>query len=66
MFLRPRYGWLGLGSLPHYLVFEFLSPLIGLTGILVTIVWWLAGGLYFFAAFLWIVPDRRIEKTLSH
>ena len=27
--------------------------------------WWLAGGLYFAAALLWIVPDRRIEKTLS-
>jgi cellulose synthase/poly-beta-1,6-N-acetylglucosamine synthase-like glycosyltransferase len=45
MFLRPRYGWLGLGSLPHYLVFEFLSPLVGLTGVFVTIVWWAAGGL---------------------
>jgi cellulose synthase/poly-beta-1,6-N-acetylglucosamine synthase-like glycosyltransferase len=45
MFLRPRYGWLGLGSLPHHLVFEFLSPAMALTGVIVTVVWWLLGGL---------------------
>ena len=26
LFLRPRYRMLGLGSLPHFLFFEFLSP----------------------------------------
>ena len=25
---------------------------------------WLAGGLYVVVAILWLVPDRRIEKTL--
>jgi uncharacterized membrane protein len=27
---------------------------------------WLAGGLYVLVAMMWLVPDRRIEKMLSH
>ena len=27
---------------------------------------WLAGGLYVLVAVMWLVPDRRIEKTLTH
>ena len=43
-----------------------VSVLIYVVGIPLAFVgWWLAGGLYFFSALLWIVPDRRIEKTLS-
>jgi uncharacterized membrane protein len=26
---------------------------------------WLAGGLYVLVAVLWLVPDRRIEQTLT-
>jgi uncharacterized membrane protein len=26
---------------------------------------WIAGGLYFLVAVMWLIPDRRIEKTLS-
>jgi hypothetical protein len=26
---------------------------------------WIAGGLYVAAAIMWLVPDRRIERTLS-
>jgi len=26
---------------------------------------WIAGGLYVFVALLWLVPDRRIERTLA-
>jgi cellulose synthase/poly-beta-1,6-N-acetylglucosamine synthase-like glycosyltransferase len=55
MFLRPRYGWLGFATLPHYLVFEFLSPLIALTGLFVTIGWWLLGGLSLQFALLFLV-----------
>ena len=43
-----------------------LSVLIYVVAIPLAFVgWWLAGGLYFGASLLWIVPDRRIEKTLS-
>jgi uncharacterized membrane protein len=28
--------------------------------------WWLAYGLYVFVAVMWLVPDRRIEKTIAH
>jgi len=27
--------------------------------------WWLAGALYVLVAIMWLVPDRRIEKTLK-
>jgi len=27
--------------------------------------WWLAYGLYVFVAVMWLVPDRRIEKTIA-
>jgi cellulose synthase/poly-beta-1,6-N-acetylglucosamine synthase-like glycosyltransferase len=51
---RPRYGVLGLVAMPYFLVFEFLSPLFALLGIVVTTLWWLLGGLSvaYFAAFL--------------
>jgi uncharacterized membrane protein len=28
--------------------------------------WWLAFSLYALVAIMWIIPDRRIERTLSH
>ncbi|PYS20976.1 MAG: hypothetical protein DMF72_19285 [Acidobacteria bacterium] len=28
--------------------------------------WWLAYGLYVLVAVMWLVPDRRIEKTIAH
>jgi cellulose synthase/poly-beta-1,6-N-acetylglucosamine synthase-like glycosyltransferase len=45
MFMRPRYGLLGLLTLPYFLVYEFLAPVIVLLGIFLVAVWWLAGGL---------------------
>jgi uncharacterized membrane protein len=26
---------------------------------------WIAGGLYVFVAVMWLIPDRRIERTLA-
>jgi cellulose synthase/poly-beta-1,6-N-acetylglucosamine synthase-like glycosyltransferase len=51
---RPRYGLVGLVAMPYFLVFEFLSPLFALLGLVVTTVWWLVGGLSlaYFLAFL--------------
>ncbi|MCM3871056.1 MAG: TMEM175 family protein [Pyrinomonadaceae bacterium] len=28
--------------------------------------WWLSGALYILVAIMWLIPDRRIEKTLTH
>ncbi len=54
MFFRPRYGWLGLATMPYFLIFEFLSPAVALIGVIVTVLWWLLGGLSlgFFLVFL--------------
>jgi cellulose synthase/poly-beta-1,6-N-acetylglucosamine synthase-like glycosyltransferase len=51
---RPRYGLVGLVAMPYFLVFEFLSPVFALLGLVVTTVWWLFGGLSlgYFLAFL--------------
>jgi TMEM175 potassium channel family protein len=43
-----------------------LSPLIYLSAIPLAFVSpWIASGLYIFAALIWLVPDRRIERALS-
>jgi len=43
-----------------------LSPLIYLTAIPLAFVSpWIANGLYAFAALLWLIPDRRIERVLE-
>jgi cellulose synthase/poly-beta-1,6-N-acetylglucosamine synthase-like glycosyltransferase len=51
---RPRYGVLGLVAMPYFLLFEFLSPMFALLGLVVTVLWWLVGGLstVYFLAFL--------------
>ena len=40
--------------MPYFILFEFLSPLFALLGLVVTVLWWLLGGLStgFFLAFL--------------
>jgi cellulose synthase/poly-beta-1,6-N-acetylglucosamine synthase-like glycosyltransferase len=45
MIANPRYGRIGLLAMPYFAVFEFLSPVFALVGMLVTIVWWIFGGL---------------------
>lgn len=45
MFGKPRYGWVGLGALPYFVFYEFLAPIFILVGTVMTIGWWLAGGL---------------------
>jgi cellulose synthase/poly-beta-1,6-N-acetylglucosamine synthase-like glycosyltransferase len=51
---RPRYGILGLVAMPYFVLFEFLSPLFALLGLVVTVLWWLLGGLstVYFLAFV--------------
>ena len=44
-----------------------LSPAIYLAAIPLAFVSpWIASGLYTFAALLWLVPDRRIERVLEN
>jgi uncharacterized membrane protein len=43
-----------------------LSPLLYLTAIpLAFVSSWIAGGLYVFAALLWLIPDPRIEREIE-
>jgi cellulose synthase/poly-beta-1,6-N-acetylglucosamine synthase-like glycosyltransferase len=50
----PRYGIFGLVAMPYFLIFEFLSPMFALLGLVVTTLWFLLGGLsvVYFAAFV--------------
>ena len=43
LFLNPRYGVIGLVALPYFAIFEFLSPLFALLGVVVTILLWAFG-----------------------
>ena len=38
MMFNPRYGLVGMMAMPYFMIFEFLSPLFSLVGIIVTIV----------------------------
>ena len=51
---RPHYGVLGLVAMPYFVLFEFLSPMFALLGLVVTVLWWVLGGLstVYFLAFL--------------
>jgi cellulose synthase/poly-beta-1,6-N-acetylglucosamine synthase-like glycosyltransferase len=54
MIANVRYGVVGLVALPYFAVFEFLSPVFALLGLVVTLLWWLLGGLstVYFLAFV--------------
>jgi uncharacterized membrane protein len=44
-----------------------LSPVLYVLGIISTCRWsWVAQALYVLVALMWLVPDRRIEKSLRH
>ena len=44
-----------------------ISIVINLVAIPLALVkWWMACALYVLVAVMWLVPDRRIEKTLAH
>jgi cellulose synthase/poly-beta-1,6-N-acetylglucosamine synthase-like glycosyltransferase len=54
MLFSPRYGVVGLVAMPYFALFEFLSPVFSLAGVVVTILLWLLGELTatYVAAFL--------------
>jgi uncharacterized membrane protein len=44
-----------------------LSPVFYLLAIVASFIRpWIAGSLYVFVALMWLVPDRRIERTIEH
>lgn len=75
MFLNPKYGVLGLLSVPYWVFFEYLSPIIEATGLLITVLFWLLGYLnwkvfvllvlfvYFFAVMFSIIALLTEERT---
>jgi cellulose synthase/poly-beta-1,6-N-acetylglucosamine synthase-like glycosyltransferase len=64
---RPRYGILGLVAMPYFVLFEFLSPLFALLGLVVTLLWWLLGGLstVYFLAFVAVSIGLGLLLTIS-
>lgn len=50
MILNPRYGVMGMFTMPYFLLFEYLGPLIGVLGLTVTLVsavmGWIPWGLF--------------------
>jgi hypothetical protein len=44
-----------------------LSPVLYVLAIVSTFFWlWVAQALYVLSALIWLVPDRRIERSLPH
>jgi cellulose synthase/poly-beta-1,6-N-acetylglucosamine synthase-like glycosyltransferase len=67
MFANPRYGVVGLVAMPYFVVFEFLSPVFALGGLVVTVLWWILGGLstLYFGAFLLVSIGLGLTLTTA-
>jgi cellulose synthase/poly-beta-1,6-N-acetylglucosamine synthase-like glycosyltransferase len=67
MLLNRRYGAVGLVAMPYFALFEFLSPVFSLAGILITIVLWLLGVLSatYFLAFLLVSIGLGVLLTTA-
>ena len=69
---RPRYGSVGMISLPGFFVFEMLSPIVELTGYLLLPVLWAAGllnlsvaGTFFVLALMYMVLVSAVAVLLE-
>jgi cellulose synthase/poly-beta-1,6-N-acetylglucosamine synthase-like glycosyltransferase len=64
---NPRYGAVGLVAMPYFVFFEFLSPVFALGGLLVTVLWWLLGGLStaYFVSFLLVSIGLGLAITTA-
>jgi cellulose synthase/poly-beta-1,6-N-acetylglucosamine synthase-like glycosyltransferase len=67
MFANPRYGIVGLVAMPYFVIFEFLSPVFALGGLVVTVLWWILGGLstVYFVAFLLVSIGLGLTLTTA-
>ena len=69
---RPRYGSVGMVSLPGFLVFEMLSPLVEMSGYLLLPLLWMAGllsaslaGTFFVLAIMYMVLVSALAVLLE-
>jgi cellulose synthase/poly-beta-1,6-N-acetylglucosamine synthase-like glycosyltransferase len=69
---RPRYGTVGMVSLPGFLIFEMLSPIIEMSGYIVLLVLWLLGalsaslaGTFFMLAIMYMVLVSALALLLE-
>jgi cellulose synthase/poly-beta-1,6-N-acetylglucosamine synthase-like glycosyltransferase len=67
MLLKPRYGRIGLVAMPYFAVFEFLSPVFSLGGLLLTILLWALGvvSASYFVAFLLVSIGLGVLLTTA-
>ncbi len=67
MLLNPRYGAVGLLAMPYFAVFEFLSPLFALGGLVVTIVLFVLGEISvgYFVAFVLVSIGLGVMLTTA-
>jgi cellulose synthase/poly-beta-1,6-N-acetylglucosamine synthase-like glycosyltransferase len=67
MLANVHYGVVGLVAMPYFAVFEFLSPVFALLGLVVTLLWWLVGGLstLYFIAFLAVSIGLGLVLSLA-
>lgn len=65
MFLNPKYKLLGMLSFPYWLIFEYLSPLIEFSGLLITLLFLIFGliNLKFFCILLIFVYSFAIMMS---
>ena len=64
---NPRYGSVGMLAMPYFVLFEFLSPIVGLGGLLVTLVFWALGGFStaYLASFLLVSIGLGVVLTVT-
>jgi cellulose synthase/poly-beta-1,6-N-acetylglucosamine synthase-like glycosyltransferase len=67
MLLNPRYGVVGMLAMPYFAVFEFLSPLFALGGLVVTIILFVLGeiSVAYFVAFVLVSIGLGVLLTTS-
>ena len=67
MLLNPRYGKVGMLAMPYFVLFEFLSPLFALLGLLITILLFALGAVSvtYFVVFVLISLGLGVFLTTS-
>jgi hypothetical protein len=67
MLFNPRYGAIGLLAMPYFAVFEFLSPLFALGGLVVTVVLFVLGEISvgYFVAFVLVSIGLGVMLTTA-
>jgi cellulose synthase/poly-beta-1,6-N-acetylglucosamine synthase-like glycosyltransferase len=67
MMVNPRYGRIGLVAMPYFGLFEFLSPVFALVGLVLTVVLWLVGvvSTFYLIAFLFVSIGLGVLLTAA-